>query len=224
MLERTFLHDFGLSGFIHLWGAAGAGKTILASLIAAEASATGHVEWINTDSKKVFIRNLKANVQFVGGKISNINVTIAESHQEAKSVIANLSNIVEEGTNLCVVDPITRTLDLARDDPTLWGQEFVEIILPILASFSRRPGLTIIATSECRQIPNVGTVPLLHRTISKYVDHEVLVRRSQAKSHSGIFLSRYGSTRETLIATMLPRADGSLKLSRTETDMIEAGV
>lgn len=224
MLDGSFLQDFGLGGFIHLWGAAGSGKTILASLVAAEASRTGHVEWINTDSKKAFIQSLKANVQSIGGIINNITVTMAESHQDAKIIISNLSDIVEDGTVLCVIDTITRTLDLKRNDPTFWGQEFVEVVLPVLASLSRRPGFNIIATSECRQLPDSGVVPVLHRTISKWVDHELLVRRASVKSHSNVLLSKHGSENEVLVATIHPQADGSLKLAKTQASMMKTEV
>jgi hypothetical protein len=220
VLDESFLHEIGLGGFIHLWGAAGAGKTVLASFVAAEASRNGVVEWINTDSKKSFIRSLRANVDLVGGKMENINVTIAESHHEAKTIIGQLPDIIEDGTNLCVVDTITRTLDFGRNDPTFWGQEFVEVILPVLASHSQKPGFNIIATSECRQLPNSGVVPVLHRTISKWVDHEILVRRSKVKSNSNVLLSRYGSDDERYIATIRPNADGSLRVSRTQTTMM----
>lgn len=216
VLDGSFLNDTGLDGFIHLWGAAGSGKTIFASLIAAEASRYGLVEWINTDSKKVFIRNLKANVNLVGGVMENINVTVVESHQEARQIISTLPELLEENTVLCVVDTMTRTLDFARNNPVLWGQEFLEVVLPILSSLSRKRGFRVVATSECRQLPEYGVVPVLHRAISKWADHEILVKRSAAKPHSYILLSGFASEDEILLATIRPHSNGSLELIKTE--------
>jgi hypothetical protein len=57
----------GLSGFTHVSGLAGSGKTMLAIAIAADASRMSQVEWVNTDSKTRFIPHLKATVTHFGG-------------------------------------------------------------------------------------------------------------------------------------------------------------
>ncbi|MHA2021546.1 MAG: hypothetical protein ACW96N_07520 [Candidatus Thorarchaeota archaeon] len=59
--------SMGLSGFTHVSGLAGSGKTMLAIAIAADASRMSQVEWVNTDSKTRFIPHLKATVTHFGG-------------------------------------------------------------------------------------------------------------------------------------------------------------
>jgi len=213
--NELLLHNLGLHGFIHLWGAAGSGKTLLSSLIAADASRHGFVEWINTDSKRAFVGLLKTNVQTLNGRMENIKVTMTNGSREAIDAVTRLPEIAEDGTVLCVIDSITRTLDMGREDPLLWGREFIEKVFPTLASFASVKSINVLVTSECRQIPGLGTVPVLHRTIAKWADHEIQVKRAGPKSRMNIIHSRYGEDEEFRIATICPLQDGSLVIADT---------
>jgi hypothetical protein len=187
--------SLGLGGLIHLWGTAGSGKTLLAVALAADVSKHARVEWINTDGKKSFVRYLKRNIEASGGQADNVTITMTGDQAELLEVIQALPK--SDLPSLLVIDPITRVLDLARDDPTLWGREIVEEVLPTLAGMVMANDMTIVITSESRMLEDVGTRPVHHSTISKWIDHDLCLNREMSGSLSHIVRKGEDADEET---------------------------
>jgi hypothetical protein len=170
----------GLRGLIHLCGTAGSGKTLLAVAIASDVSRYARVEWINTDGKRSFVNHLKTNVRAIGGNPDNVTITMTDNQKELLTVIETLPALELPG--LIVIDPLTRVLDLARKDPTLWGREIVEDVLPTLAGLLHENDLAIIITSESRMMKDSETSPVHYNTISKWIDCDLCLNRDLSDS------------------------------------------
>lgn len=177
---------FALDGLIHLWGDAGSGKTLFACLIASEVSRYSKVEWINTDAKQSFISFLKRSIDTVGGSIQNVSVTMANDRRQIHSLILGLSESIPDGVSLIVIDSITRLLDMAWEDPILWGRELFEEALPTLAGIVDEKGVTVILTSESRTMKDSGNLAVHHRTIKKWADHDIMLVRNALEDSTRI--------------------------------------
>ena len=184
--KTNLTETLALDGLIHFWGDAGSGKTLFACSIASEVSRYSKVEWINTDSKQSFIPYLKRSIESAGGSIKNVSVTMASDRQEVRDLILGLSRSLPEQVSLIVIDSITRLLDMAREDPILWGRELFEEALPTLAGIVDEKGVRIIITSESRAMNEVGNLAVHHRTIKKWVDHDILLVRSALEDSTRI--------------------------------------
>ncbi|MFX1440972.1 MAG: hypothetical protein ACFFFD_12050, partial [Promethearchaeota archaeon] len=92
-----------LGGIIHVIGPAGSGKTLLATAIAADASRTSRVEWINADSKKRFIPHLKATIKHLSGVESNVSVMMTKGHKQALDAVLRLPIAITPDTSLIVI-------------------------------------------------------------------------------------------------------------------------
>jgi len=184
-----------LRGLIHLWGTAGSGKTLLAVALASDVSKHSRVEWINTDGKKSFVSYLKKNVAASGGQVDNVTITMTDDQFEIIELIRTLpdSNL----PSLIVIDPITRVLDLARDDPTLWGRDIVEDVLPTLAGIVSANDLSIVITSECRMLEDSGNRAVYHNTIAKWIDHDLCLNRDISGSLTHIVRKLEDTEEET---------------------------
>ena len=121
---------------------------------------------------------LKRSIDIVGGSISNVSVTMANDRQEVRDLILNLSESLPDGVSLIVIDSITRLLDMAREEPILWGRELFEEALPTLAGIVDDKGVTVILTSESRAMNELGNLAVHHRTIKKWVDHDIMLVRN----------------------------------------------
>jgi KaiC/GvpD/RAD55 family RecA-like ATPase len=184
--KTTLTEMLSLDGLIHLWGDAGSGKTLFACVMAAEISRYSKVEWINTDSKQSFIPKLIRSVESAGGSIKNVTVTLTSDRTEVRNLILNLSRSLQPGVGLIVIDSITRLLDMARDDPTMWGRELFEDALPTLAGIVDEKGIKIIITSESRAMNDFGNIAVHHRSIRKWVDHDILLVRNTLEESTRI--------------------------------------
>jgi RecA/RadA recombinase len=184
--KTTLTEMLSLDGLIHLWGDAGSGKTLFACVMAAEVSRYSKVEWINTDSKQSFIPKLIRSVESAGGSIKNVTVAMTSDRTELRNLILNLSRSLQPGVGLIVIDSITRLLDMARDDPTMWGRELFEDALPTLAGIVDEKGIKIIITSESRAMNDFGNIAVHHRSIRKWVDHDILLLRNTLEESTRI--------------------------------------
>lgn len=184
--KTTLTEMLSLDGLIHLWGDAGSGKTLFACVMAAEVSRYSKVEWINTDSKQSFIPRLIRSVESAGGSIKNVTVAMTSDRTELRNLILNLSRSLQPGVGLIVIDSITRLLDMARDDPTMWGRELFEDALPTLAGIVDEKGIKIIITSESRAMTDFGNIAVHHRSIRKWVDHDILLVRNTLEESTRI--------------------------------------
>ena len=193
--NNSLMTSLGLRGLVHLWGSAGSGKTLLACALAGVASKHGRVEWINTDRKKSFVSYLKRNIEASGGKVENVTITMTDNQSELLELIRTLpdSNL----PSLIVIDPITRVLDLARNDPTLWGQEIVEDVLPTLAGIVSSNDLDIVITSESRMLGDSGNRAVHHNTITKWIDHDLCLNRDMSGSLTHIIRKNQDTEIET---------------------------
>jgi hypothetical protein len=200
-----------LRGIIHCIGHAGSGKTLLATAIAADASRTSHVEWINADSKKRFIPHLKATVKHLGGVESNVSVMMTKGHKQTLDAISKLFRTITPDTSLVVIDPITRVLDMSRSDPVLWGRILIEEALPILGALSWERGIDIIAVSEMRFHPDIGNRPVFSNEIEKWADSTVKVCRDVSGKSSSVSIVENGDCRE--IAQLSVLQNGACLLS-----------
>jgi hypothetical protein len=178
----------GLRGLIHLWGDAGSGKSMLATALASDVSKEGHVEWINTSAKMSFVNQMKRNMEFYGGRIDNISVTITESHGELCSIIESLPDTISS-TSLVVIDPITRAIDMTHSDTILWGRELIEIALPTLAGVVFQKGADIVIISESRMLDDAENHAVHHQSISRWIDHDLHLVRNPGTTNSRIFRS-----------------------------------
>jgi hypothetical protein len=193
------MNVLGLRGLIHLWGDAGAGKTLLAAALAGDVSKVGHVEWINTNAKMSFVDQIKRNVEFYGGRMDNIAVTITENHKELCSIIESLPDTTSD-TSLIVIDPITRVIDMTHSDSTLWCRELIEIVLPTLAGVVFQKETDIIVISENRMLEDSENHAVLHQSISRWIDHDLHLVRSPGTADSQILTSSQDCTEA--LATM----------------------
>jgi len=200
-----------LSGFTHVIGLSGSGKTLLAISLAADASRRSQVEWINTDSKTRFIPHLRATVNHVGGDEGNVSVTIANGHKRALEAVLSLPNTLVSSSSLVVVDPITRVVDMSKSNPVMWGQELLEEALPTLAALCEDRGIDIIAVSEMRSVPEVGNLPVHSNAISKWADNTVRVCLDSSGNSSSINIEEDGNYRP--IAHLNVLEDGACHLS-----------
>lgn len=154
------------SDLVHCWGAAGSGKTLFACLQAAEYSRSGTVEWINTDGKVGFLSALKATTRALGGDPSRISITVANGHRNALKAVRRAVETIAPDTNLLIVDPITRVIDMSREEDVLWGREMIEEVLPSLVS-QTEIGVRVLLVSEVRYL-DVGVLPVMYDTISRW--------------------------------------------------------
>jgi hypothetical protein len=153
--------------------------------IAAEASLYSRVEWISTDGKSSFVSHLKRNVDECSGKVGNIFVTMTHNHIDARKAILNLVPALEGSSALIVVDPLTRVVDMARSEPTMWGQELIEEVLPSLAALVAN-GSSVVVTSECRSLDEGENAPVHYLAIRRWADNELLVQRDKSGRYSTI--------------------------------------
>jgi len=184
-----------LGGLIHLWGTAGSGKTLLSVALASDVSKHAKVEWINTDGKKSFVSYLKRNIVASGGHSENVTITMTGDQSELLDLIQALPKT--DLPSLIVIDPITRVLDLARDDPTLWGREIVEDVLPTLAGMVTTNDLAIVITSESRMLEDSGNRAVYHNTIAKWIDHDLCLNRDLSGSLTHIVRKIEDAEQET---------------------------
>ena len=217
MLTETL----ALDGLIHLWGDAGSGKTLLACSIASEVSRYSKVEWINTDSKQSFIPNLKRTIESADGSIQNVSVTMARDRHEVRDLILGLSRSLPEGVSLIVIDSITRLLDMAREDPILWGRELFEEALPTLAGIVDEKGVKIIITSESRAMSETGNLAVHHRTIKKWVDHDILLVRNALEDSTRIMRVVDTPENQGLIGTLRLMENG-IPIVQPQTSRVSA--
>lgn len=184
--KPRLIKQLNLEGLIHIWGKAGSGKTLLASIIASNESRYSKVEWINTDAKQSFVPQLKRLVESEEGVMENIIVTMLNDRHEIREVILNLAERLDPEVSLVVIDSITRILDLARADPILWGREMIEEALPTLAGLVDQKGLSVIITSETRAMEDSKNLAVHQKTIAKWVDHDFLLIKTTMDSSSQI--------------------------------------
>lgn len=180
------MNALGLEGLIHIWGDAGSGKTLFAVSLACDVSKYSHVEWINTDAKKSFVTHLKKNVVESGGKIENITVTLTESRSELRALIDNLFGTLHSAS-LVVIDPITRVLDMAREDPILWGREMFEDVLPTLTGIVSKTNANIVIISESRMMEDSRNRAVHHDSIARWIDCDLFIARNMNGTQSQIF-------------------------------------
>jgi hypothetical protein len=184
VFKESLMTSLELGGLIHLWGAAGSGKTLLAVALASDVSKQARVEWICTDAKISFVSYLKNNVAASGGHPENVSITLVNCQSELVELIRNLpkTNL----PSLLVIDPITRVLDLGRENPTMWGRELVEDVLPTLAALVASNDLAIVITSESRMFDDSSCHAVHHSTITKWIDHDLCLNRDLSSSRTHI--------------------------------------
>jgi predicted ATP-dependent serine protease len=174
-LEFRKLLDMG--DLFHIWGEAGAGKTLLACAIAAEANKDGHVRWVCTDGKRSFVRTLRTNLMTLDDY--NITVNVPTGHKEVQEAILSLPKSIPPDTSLIVVDPITRVLDMSRQDYVMWGRELIEAALPSLVALNQK-GVKVVLVSEVRCLEHQA-VPVMHESISVWKPVDLHVVRSPGR-------------------------------------------
>ncbi len=198
-----------LKGLTHVWGDAGSGKTLFAIAIAAPLTVNHHVLWMNTDGKWSFLNPLRNNISLNNGKRENVSVVMA--HGQALEQIQRLPKLINSNTRLVVIDSISRTVDLGRKDPTLWGREMLEEVMPTLSSLVMNSNLQILAINEMRFL-NDHNVPLLYDIIRRFCDNDLEIRRDPTGISS--ILVNGNKIAETLIqenGSVIIRPDGALQ-------------
>ncbi len=189
VIDEYKLVSLGLSGLIHVWGLPASGKTLLAVTAAASASRKGRVEWLNFDGKRGFLQQLRMTVDKYAGDPKNVAISLLEDRETMLSTIVSLPHKLHEDVVLVVIDPITRVLDMARTDPTLWGRELLEDALPALASLVVNRAIDVIVISDSRMLIDKGTVAVYHSSIKHWSNYDILVRRSASAGKSEIVLN-----------------------------------
>lgn len=195
-----------MGNLFHIWGEAGSGKTVLACAIAAEAIRNGHVRWVCTDGKRSFIRTLRANLHNLNGY--NITVSVSIGHKEVQEYILSLSKNIQPETSLIVIDPITRVLDMSRQDSIMWGRELIEEALPCLMALNQK-GVKVVLVSEVRRLEE-ETVPVMHESISIWKPVDLHVVRSPGRESDILVWNESGN--EHLIARMTIDPSSAIRL------------
>ncbi|MHA1135879.1 MAG: AAA family ATPase [Candidatus Thorarchaeota archaeon] len=195
MSDRSPMTSLALGGLIHIWGPAGSGKTLLAVALASDVSKNARVEWVCTDGKKSFVSYLKNNVDASGGSPENVSITMINNQSELVKLIRNLPE--SDLPSLLVIDPITRVLDLGRKNPTMWGRELVEDVLPTLAGLATANDIAVIITSESRMLEDSDNHAVHHSTIAKWIDHDLCLNRELSGSRTHIVRKIEDSDQET---------------------------
>jgi predicted ATP-dependent serine protease len=208
--NAPLLEALELRGLIHIWGDAGSGKTLLAVAIACDASKHSRVEWINSDAKKSFVTHLKKNISASGGRIENITINLTESRSELNALIDDLPRILNE-PSVVIIDPITRVLDMAREDPVLWGREIIEEVLPTLSGIVAHKNVDIIIISESRMMEDSTNQAVHHRTISRWVDRDICLERNMHGSQTKI--SRLTDDGSQELAVMKVDSNGIIEIA-----------
>ena len=219
--KTSLTETLALDGLIHLWGDAGSGKTLFACSIASEVSRYSKVEWINTDAKQSFIPFLKRSIDYAGGSMNNVSVTLVDDRHEIQDLILNLSKSLPKRVSLVVIDSITRLLDMAREDPILWGRALFEEALPTLAGIVVDRGVNIIITSESRAMVETGNLAVHHRTIKKWVDHDILLVRNTLEESTRIMRVVDSPDDQEQIGTLRIMEDGFLLVQPESTQVVE---
>lgn len=181
MSDLGILSQLEIGGLVHIWGTAGAGKTLLALGIAADIAHHSHVLWVNTDGKNSFLPLLRRNV---GSARENVSISLG--HGRALESVKDIPDIIREDTALVVVDTITRTLDMSRREDVMWGRELFEDVLPTLAGITLTTDCCVIVVSEVREL-NGESVPVHYASLRKFCEYDILVERPVGKRESGVF-------------------------------------
>jgi len=193
--DTPLMASLDLGGLIHLWGAAGSGKTLLAVALASDVSKTARVEWICTDGKKSFVSYLKNNIAASDGSPENVSITMVDDQTELLDLVQQLPD--SDLPSLIVIDPITRVLDLGRENPSMWGRELVEDVLPTLAGIVAANDVSIIITSESRMLDDSNNHAVHHGTIAKWIDHDLCLNRDASGSETHIVQKIEDTEQET---------------------------
>lgn len=195
-LNIRLLLDMG--ELIHIWGEAGAGKTLLACALAAEAVKDGHVRWLCTDGKRSFVKTLRNNLKTQ--EEYNITVSVPRGHNDVQDSIFSLTRKIDPKTSLIVVDPITRVLDMSRQDFVMWGRELIEEALPSLVALSEN-GVKVILVSEVRCFAD-KTVPVMYESISVWKPVDLHVVRTLGRDSVVLECDKLGHERPLARLTM----------------------
>ncbi len=195
-LNIRLLLDMG--ELIHIWGEAGAGKTLLACALAAEAVKDGHVRWLCTDGKRSFVKTLRNNLKTQ--EEYNITVSVPRGHNDVQDSIFSLTRKIDPKTSLIVVDPITRVLDMSRQDFVMWGRELIEEALPSLVALSEN-GVKVILVSEVRCLAD-KTVPVMYESISVWKPVDLHVVRTLGRDSVILECDKLGHERPLARLTM----------------------
>ncbi len=198
MVSAVSLDQMGLEGLVHVWGLPATGKTIFACAVAAAASRRGLVEWYSLDGKRASVRLLQAAVARHGGDPSHVAVSVTSDHGRAVKWVRALPHSLGPDTELVVIDPVTRVLDMARNDPVMWGREMLEETMPLLAAVRLSRGTNIIVISESRLVKESLVDAVHHSVIRRYCDWDVLMRRSSRRGVSDLLLCEDGKPTRTI--------------------------
>jgi hypothetical protein len=174
------------SSIIHIGGAGGSGKTLLAAELAAWKSRTNSVDWLCADGKRAFIGYLKRAVKSSGGVQSNLILTIADNHQGVLQSILSAHDRLRSDTALIIVDPITRVLDMSRKDEIMWGRALFEEALPTLAGLSIQREISLLITSEVR-FRGDKTTPVFWENLRTWLDADLLIKKQPDSNISEIY-------------------------------------
>jgi len=196
--EQTLLDSYGLSGLVHVWGQAGSGKTLFASLLAADESRLNHVLWISTDGKLHFASRLKELVRLRNGSASNITIVSALGHVEANQAVFTVRERLRSDTRLVVVDPITRVLDMEHVDDLMWGRNLFEETMPVLAALCSSGERTVVIISEVRE-SETGAAAVHHDTISRWASHDLELRRDPGSAETEVLAQRNGQSTTSIL-------------------------
>ena len=185
--KMDLLESLDAKGLIHLWGTSGSGKTLFALQSAAIRCKASHVLWISTDLKLSFINLLKGYVDHYQGIPSNISVIVTKGSSAAYNKICNLEGELQANTSLVVIDSLTRVLDMARRNPSIWGRELIEDILPFLSGLVRSKNISVLCISECRNLGDTNPIPVFYEQIMKWANSDFHLKRQYGSFSSEIF-------------------------------------
>ncbi|NWF95608.1 MAG: AAA family ATPase [Candidatus Thorarchaeota archaeon] len=186
-----------LRGLIHIWGAAGSGKSLLAAYMALAAVSRGRVVWLSLDGKMSVLRRLRSILEHHECAIDSVDVVVTEGHREAYNTVIEMTSRLDESTVLLVIDPITRVLDMSREEDLMWGRELIEDILPALAALTTTRSVTVVVVSEMREVSG-RPVAVHYESILRWVDRDLVLRR-RPFAHASEVYERTSKDREEML-------------------------
>ncbi len=200
---------------IHVWGPPACGKTLFVSMLAAESVDRGYIHWLVLDGKTSHFARLKKMIEKRGRESSSVTVRVADNAADARKLVMESTQRMNEDTALVVVDPITRVLDMSRRDEIMWGRELFEEALPTLAGIAHARDVIVAMTSEVRE-SDIGHRAVYHDILKSWTDCDLRLSRDMSSNVTHVYKAFNGADGEYHVGKMILQTDDTARFVKTD--------